>query len=101
VDLQSVVAEITKIVTRAAGFTASHAAQAAVDGLPCEAVAGTADFGDDLPASELGRAGSASQPINRLENGVSAARAVASQPRPKRRDRHGGSINRVAVVRIV
>ena len=53
----SVVAEVFEVVVGAAGFVAGQAAEAAVDGLPPEAVTGCLDLRDDVAAGELGGAG--------------------------------------------
>ena len=58
----------------AAGFVAGHAAEAAVDGLAFEAVAGCLDFGDDVASCELCGAGALAESLDSGENGGSAAR---------------------------
>ena len=54
----------------AAGFVAGHAAEAAVDGLAFEAVAGCLDFGDDVASCELCGAGALAESLDSGENGV-------------------------------
>jgi hypothetical protein len=54
---QLVVAEMFEVTVGAAVFVACQSAEAAVDGLAFEVVAGSLDFGDDVAASELGCAG--------------------------------------------
>lgn len=56
-DLQTVVAEVTKVVMRAARFLAGKAAQTPVYGLPLEAGVGGLDLGDDVAACAFGGAG--------------------------------------------
>jgi hypothetical protein len=63
-------------VVGAARFVAGQAAEAAVDGLAFEALAGCLDFGDDVASCELSCAGALVEPIDGVEDDVSAARAA-------------------------
>jgi hypothetical protein len=71
---QLAVAEDFMIVMGAAGFVTGHAPQAAVDGLPLEATAGSLRFRDDVPSREVSRAGALLEAGYGVENGGSAAR---------------------------
>jgi hypothetical protein len=72
---QLVVAEVVEVSVGAAGFVAGHAAEAAVDGLAFEAMAGCLDFGDDVASCEHGRAGALVELVDGVEDGFSAAPA--------------------------
>jgi len=70
---QLVVAEVFEVVVGAAGLLAGHAADAVVDGLAFEAMAGCLDFCDDIAAGELGGAGALAESFDGIEDGVAAA----------------------------
>jgi hypothetical protein len=67
------IAEVLEITMGAAALLAGHPAEAAVDGLPLEAVTGCLDFGDDGASCELCGAGAQMESFDSFENGVSAA----------------------------
>jgi hypothetical protein len=70
---QPAVTEVFQVEVSAAGFVAGHAPQAAVDRLAPETGIGT-DFGDDVTPRELGGAGASAELVDRVQDGVAAAR---------------------------
>ena len=76
----------------AARFVAGQAAEAAVDGLASEAVAGCLDFGDDVASCELCGAGALMESADGVEDGVSAARTRVGELGLQRWDGDGRSV---------
>ena len=68
-----VIAEVVEVVMCAAGFVPGHAAETAVDRLAREATVGCSHFGDDVATRERGGASALVQPVDGVEDGVSAA----------------------------
>lgn len=66
--LQTVVAEVTKVLMRAARFVTSKAAHTPVGGLPLKSGVGGLDFGDDVAPRELGGTGALLQSVDGVKH---------------------------------